>query len=73
MTAFEELKAWCEKHLDTESYKVVPQSPSYLTTIYFVENDINYICFDEDGAVHGMGTLDDDDMLDHIRDYEENA
>ena len=73
LTAFEELKTWCEKHLEVMDYKVVPESPSYLATIYFMENGVTYICFDSTGAVSGMGTLDDDEWVEHIRDYEENA
>ena len=73
MNALDELAEWCAKHLGTDSYKVVPESPSYCATAYFTDNDIFYICFDSDGAVRGTGTVDEDDMLDHIRDYEENA
>lgn len=73
MNAFDELAEWCAKHLDADDYKVVPESPSYCATIYLIDNDINYVGFDRDGAVCGMGTLDEDEMLDHIRDYEENA
>lgn len=70
MTAYEELKAWCEKHLDPESYKAVPESPSYCATIYFINNEISYICFDSNGAVFYLDTLDEDDMIEHIQDYE---
>lgn len=70
MSAFEELQNWCAKYLGALDYKVVPESPSYLATIYFIDNGVTYICFDSAGAVSGMGTLDDDEWVDHIEDYE---
>lgn len=31
MTAYEELKAWCEKHLEPEDYKDVPETGGFST------------------------------------------
>lgn len=66
MAAFEELKAWCEKHLGALDYKVVPESRSYAATIYFTDCGVGFICFDRDGDACGMGAIDDDDMFEHI-------
>ena len=75
MTAFEELKAWCEKHLAPEDYKIVPESRSYCTTIYFAEFDytdeVAMICFAPDGSVANAGAMGADDMIEHIEDYEQ--
>ena len=70
MTAFEELKAWCAKHLGADDYKVVPESRSYSATIYFTDCGVGFICFDRDGDACGMGALDDDDMFEHINEVE---
>lgn len=71
MTAFEELKAWCEKHLGALDYKVVPESRSYSATIYFTDDcGVGFICFDRDGDACGMGAVDDDDMFEHINEVE---
>lgn len=72
MTAYEELKAWCEKHLNTDCYKVVPESRSFCTTIY-VKNCVEglcMVCFMPDGSVAGFDAIDEDDMMEHIEDYE---
>lgn len=74
MTAFEELKAWCEKHLTPDDYQIVPESPSYSATIYFKEflcpDDVGMICFFPNGSVANVGTMCGDDMVDHIEEYE---
>lgn len=70
MTAFEELKAWCEKHLGADDYKVVPESRLYFATIYLTDNGICYLSFDRDGAYCGMGSIDEDDMFEHINEVE---
>lgn len=73
MTAFEELKAWCEKHLAPDLYKVVPESPSFCATIYFAEytdTGVGMVCFSPSGSVAGLGALDEEDMIEHIQDYE---
>lgn len=73
MTAYEELKAWCEKHLNTDYYKIVPESRSFCTTIYFAEfadTGLGMVCFSPDGSVVGLGAIDEDDMMEHIEDYE---
>lgn len=72
-TAYEELKEWCEKYLDTDYYKVVPESRSFCTTIYFAEfsdTGLGMVYFTPDGSVAGLGAIDEDDMLEHIEDYE---
>lgn len=70
MNAFEELKAWCEKYLKADEYKVVPESKSYSATIYFTDCGVGFVCFDRDGDACGMGSMDEDDMFEHIEDYE---
>jgi hypothetical protein len=73
MTAFEELKAWCEKHLAPDLYKVVPESPSFCATIYFAEytdTGVGMVCFSPSGSVAGLGALDEDDMYEHINEVE---
>ena len=73
-TAYEELKAWCEKHLSPDNYKIVPESRSYCATIYFSEFDdtdaIGMICFTPDGSVANVGAMGEDEMMEHIEDYE---
>ena len=73
-TAFEELKEWCEKHLKADEYKVVPESISYHTTIYF-EPDMNdnlpCFIFDGDGKYIVSDSCTNEEMCEHIRDYEE--
>ena len=74
MSAYEELKAWCEKYLAPEDYKIIPESRSYHTTIYFGEFDytdtIGRICFAPDGSVANAGAMSTDEMIEHIEDYE---
>ena len=74
LTAYEELKAWCEKHLEPEGYKIVPESSSYGTTIYFMEfinpDDAGMICFFPNGSVANVGTITGDEMTEHIEEYE---
>lgn len=76
MTAFEELKAWCAKHLDADDYRVVPESRSYPATIYFTDYGVGFICFDRNGDRYDLGALDEEDMFEHINEVvceEENA
>ena len=73
-SAYEELKAWCEKHLAPKDYKIVPESRSYCATIYFAEFDYTYtvgmICFSPSGSVVNVGVTSEDEMIEHIEDYE---
>ena len=69
-TAYEELKIWCAKHLGADDYKVVPESRTYATTIYFTDCGVGFISFDRDGDVCGIGALDEDDMFEHINEIE---
>ena len=69
-TAFEELKVWCEKHLGADDYKAIPESRSYSATIYFTDCGIGFICFDRDGDACRMGSIDEDDMFEHINEVE---
>lgn len=75
MTAFEELKAWCEKHLGADDYKAVPESENYYATIYLepLTNGDNTPClvFDDDGAFQHSDTCTNDEMVEHIQDYEQ--
>jgi hypothetical protein len=75
MTAFEELKAWCEKHLDADDYKVVPESENYYATIYFepLINDNNIPCFvfNDEGTFQHSDVCTNDEIVEHIQDYEQ--
>ena len=70
MTAFEELKAWCEKHMPTGLYQIVEESNSYNKTIYLdlYEDEIPYMAFSRNGNFMCSGVLSDEDRLEHIRD-----
>jgi hypothetical protein len=75
MSAYEELKAWCEKHLAPEDYKIVPESKSYFASIYFAEdimneNDGGVIVFNSNGEVIGLRAIDYYCMMEHIEEYE---
>jgi hypothetical protein len=73
LTAYEELLIWCQRHLPEDGYKVVPESRSFCTTIYFAEyadTGLGMVCFAPSGSVAGFGTLNEDDMIEHIEDYE---
>lgn len=75
MTAYEELKAWCEKHLTSEDYKIIPESERYFTTIYFdplANNDsIPCLMFDTDGSFQHLSVCSKPEMIEHIEDCEE--
>ena len=68
MSAYEELKAWCEKYLPEEDYKIVPESTSFAQSIYFIENSVGFVCFNGDGSYCGCGGCDEDGMEDHLFD-----
>lgn len=73
MSAYEELLIWCQRHLPEDEYKAVPESPSFCATIYFAEypdTGLGMVCFAPDGSVAGFGAIDEDDMIEHIEDYE---
>ena len=75
MTAYEELKAWCEKYLHVDEYKIIPESPSYYATIYIEPDDntsIPCFVFDEQGTFVHSDTCTNEEMCEHIRDLEEN-
>lgn len=69
-TAYEELKAWCEKYLNKDAYKVVPESENFNATIYFMHplsEDFFAIIF-ENGEYCDTGIFDDAEMIEHIED-----
>lgn len=78
--AFETLKDYCEKCLEPEEYKIVPETSSFLPTIYFTSGcDIIFHCFFPNGIFSNSGCLDyDEEMNEHIKEaesegkYEEN-
>lgn len=74
-TAYEELKAWCEKHLAPEDYKDVPATEEFFHCIYFsVEDDsIGFIAFFGNGSVVGLGSAPIDRMNAHIEEHKEEA
>lgn len=75
MTAYEELKQWCEKHLDNEDFTALPETSSFLPTIYFkCDGEITYICFQSNEAYNGAGAeLTDADFHTHVWEYEHEA
>lgn len=74
MTAYEELKAWCEKHLTPNQFTIIPETESFLTTIYFNAREgmgvADYICFDNDGTYSGAGSVSHFAKLEHLDEYE---
>ena len=75
MTAYEELKAWCEKHLEPEDYKDVPATEEFFHGIYFsVEDDsIGFVGFFGNGSVVALGSVSQEKMNTHIEEYKEEA
>lgn len=73
-TAYEELKAWCEKHLDADEYRVVPESRSFCASIYldiWGNDNIPCIVFNRVGECTNACTVTNDEMCEHIHDYED--
>lgn len=72
LTAYEELKAWCEKYLgDKYTITVVPETTVWYKTLYTIKNEeIFYFSFDTEGYFIGMGGATIDEMNEHILDYE---
>lgn len=75
LTAYEELKSWCEKHLNPEDYKDVPETENFFHCIYLsVEDDsIGFVGFFGNGSVVGLGSMPIDRMDTHIEEYKEEA
>lgn len=74
MTAYEELKAWCEKHLgDKYRIEIIPETTDYYTTMYIIKKDeeIFYAAFDTEGYFTGMGGATWDEFQEHVKYYEE--
>ena len=70
MTALDALIDWCATYLESDDYKIVPESRSYCATVYFTDCGIGYLCFDRSGQCCGMGALDEEEMYEHINEYE---
>lgn len=73
MTAYEEMKAWCEKHLDPDEYRIVPESDSFCASIYFdiwCNDDIPCLVFNRIGEYTNACTVTNEEMCEHIRDLE---
>ena len=66
-TAYEELKAWCEKHLTPRDYKILPETKSYGLSI--VLEDEYEIGFYSDGRFLNIWGVDDD-TLEHAQECE---
>ena len=65
-TAYEELKAWCEKHLQPQEFTALEESFSFLPTIYInCDGYMTYLCFAQDGSYAGSGEASDDDLSAH--------
>ena len=71
-TAFKTLKDYCKHNLEPDEYKIVPETSSYLATIYFITDGVvTYHCFDSEGNFSGAGSLDfSEDMNEHIEQAE---
>ena len=72
-TAYEELKAWCEKHLnDKYRVEIIPETTDYYTTLYIItDEEIFYAAFDTKGRFTGMGEASWDEFQEHVKYYEE--
>lgn len=74
MNAYEELKAWCEKHLQADEYRIVEQTNSYFATIYLIDNQVSeasgMIYFFGSGGVAGISNYTEDEMIEHINEAE---
>lgn len=73
-TAYEELKAWCEKHLgDKYRIEIIPEAANYYTTMYIIKKDeeIFYAAFDTEGYFIGIGGATWDEFQEHVKYYEE--
>ena len=69
LTAFEELKAWCEKHLgDKYRIEIIPETTDYYATMYIIKGDeeIFYAAFNTEGYFTGMGKTTWDEFQEHI-------
>jgi len=69
MTAYEELKAWCEKHLgDKYRIEIIPETTEYYTTMYILkgEEEIFYAAFDAEEYFIGMSSATWDEFQEHI-------
>lgn len=75
LTAYEELKAWCEKHLEPEEFKDVPYTEDFFHCIYLqVEDDsVGFVGFFGNGSVAALGSVPQEDMETHIAEYEEQS
>lgn len=81
MTAYEELKAWCEKHLEPEDYKAVPTTENFFHCIYISadisfnadDDSVGFVGFFDNGSVAVLGSVSQASMYAHIKDYKEQA
>lgn len=75
MTAYEELKAWCEKHLEPDEWKDVPATETFFHCIYMsVEDDsVGFVGFFGNGSVVALGSAPEHIVNAHIEDYKEQA
>lgn len=67
LTAYEELKAWCEKHLEPREYIILPETKSYGLSI--VLEDEYEIGFYSDGRFLNIWGVDDD-TIEHAKECE---
>jgi hypothetical protein len=81
MTAYEELKAWCEKHLTPDEYRDVPTVAKYYHCIYMSvcipfnadEDRVGFVSFYDTGSVANIATVAQANMNAHIKAYEEQS
>lgn len=81
MTAYEELKAWCEKHLEPEEWKDVPTTETFFHCIYVSacfscnadDDGIGFVGFFNNGLVASLGLVTQCDMNAHIEEYKEQV
>ena len=67
-TAYEELKAWCEKHLAPREYKILPKTKSYGFSI--ILEDEYEIGFYSDGRFLNIWSVDGDTYR-HVQESKE--
>ena len=73
MSAYEELKAWCEKYLgDKYRTEIIPETTDYYIAMYIIKGDeeIFYATFDIEEYFIGFGSVTWDEFQEHIEQAE---
>ena len=81
LTAYEELKAWCEKHLAPDEFRDVPAVNRFYHCIYMSvciscnadEDRVGFVSFYDNGSVANVHSITPKNMNAHIKEYEEQS